>query len=98
MEQAFYHYAIGRPLFYGRDRRKLDPLMRHVWELKTPDVRIFGWLPKPRHFIAVCGEMRRNLKPAAKYQPHIERVVQFRDALELDHPKFLQGIQANEIC
>jgi hypothetical protein len=98
VEQVFYEYALGRPMVYGRDRRKLDPLTQHVWEVKTPDVRVFGWLPQKRHLIVVCGTMKRDLKPSKKYDPHIQNVITFRNGLDLSVPKFLTGLTPNEIC
>ena len=85
-------------MIYARDRRLLDPVGFHTWELRTPDVRVFGWLPARRHFIAVSGEMKRRLKPSSKYTPFIQGVVAFRDALDLDAPKALTGVATHDIC
>jgi hypothetical protein len=98
VEQRLYEYCLGRPMTYDRDRKVLAPQHHYVWEIKTPDVRLFGWLPAPRHFIAVCGEMKARLAPNAKYKPFIDRVVAFRDNLDLDLPKFLTGVSPNDIC
>jgi len=98
VEQLLYSYALGRTMIYARDRRLLTPVGLHVWELKMPDVRLFGWLPQRRHFIAVCGEMKRRLRDNASYRPFLDQVVAFRTALNLDPPKFLTGVQANDIC
>lgn len=98
VEQALYDYCMGKPLIYDRDRRRLDPQLFGVWEFKTADVRVFGWLPQKRHFIAHHVAMRRDLKPASKYDQHRNDVVAFRDALDLDHPKFLTGLVPRDIC
>ncbi|UYN96676.1 MAG: hypothetical protein KIT25_07025 [Enhydrobacter sp.] len=98
VEQLLFDYAVGRPMIYARDRRLLEPVGFHVWEMKTLDVRLFGWLPMRRHLVLVCGEMKRHLKPSSRYKPFVDRVVAFRDKLDLDRPKFLMGVQANDIC
>jgi hypothetical protein len=98
VEQIFHDYIIGRVMQYEVDRKRLVPDRDFVWEFKTPDVRVFGWLPRKRHFIVVDGGMRRDLKPYAKYAPYIQKVVSVRDGLDLDAPKYLEGVRANEIC
>lgn len=98
VEQRLYDYCLGRPLAYDRDRKLLTPAGFSVWELKTTDVRLFGWLPLRRHFIAVCGEMKRNLRTIGSYRPFIDQVVAFRSDLDLDPPKFLPGVSPNDIC
>lgn len=91
VEEGFYEFIKGDPMAYGKDCRKLDPLNRHVWELKTTDVRIFGWFPRIATFVMVGGAMRADLTDFASYKPHIDRVVRFRSALRLDEPKALEG-------
>jgi hypothetical protein len=50
VEQILYEFVIGRPMAYSVDYRKLDPpILAHVWELKTPDVRLFGWFARRGH-------------------------------------------------
>ena len=56
VNQIFYDFVMGRPMAFGVDYRKLDPLGNHVWEFKTADMRIFGWFARRAHFIAACGE------------------------------------------
>jgi hypothetical protein len=98
VEGIFHDYIIGRVMIYGDDRKRLTPDTDFVWEFRTPDVRVFGWLPRKRHFIVVNGAMKRTLKPNSKYTPYIQSVVAFRNGLDLDEPKYLEGIRANEIC
>lgn len=97
-EQKLYDFCMGRPLAYDRDRKILHPQGLHIWSLKAPEVRVFGWMPKRRHFIAVCGELKCRLQSSSDYTPFIERVREFREALPLDMPKFLTGVRPNDIC
>ncbi|HJU19996.1 MAG TPA: hypothetical protein VJ770_26385 [Stellaceae bacterium] len=96
-EQILYDFVIGRRLAYGSAYHPLDPLAYHVWELKTPDLRLFGWFPKRRHFVIVCGELKDNLKKYSDYTPYIQKVISFRNALDLDKPKAVTGVSQNEI-
>jgi hypothetical protein len=92
VEQIFYDFILGRPMAYSVNYRKLDPLANHVWELKTIDVRIFGWFARRAHFIAVCGDFKDNLPSAKFYKPRIESALAFRDSLDLDAPKQIEGV------
>ena len=98
VEQILYEFAIGRPMAYSVDYRKLDPpVLAHVWELKTQDVRLFGWFAKRGHFVIVCGELKDNLPKRSDYMPYIQKVISFRDVLDLDEPKALRGVTYNDI-
>jgi len=45
-------FCDGRIYRFGPDFHPLDPLQHDTWELKTPDVRIYGWFPVRDFFIA----------------------------------------------
>ena len=96
-EQILYDFAIGRPLAYGSSYHPLDPQASYVWELKTPDIRLFGWFPKRRHLVIVCWELKDNLKKHSEYAPYVKRVTAFRDALDLDEPKAVTGVSRNDV-
>jgi len=91
VDECLYEFVRGEPLAYGHRCRKLEPIARGVWELKTTDVRIFGWFPKRATFLMVCGEMKVRLPHFKAYQPYVAHVVTFRDHLDLDDPKALTG-------
>jgi hypothetical protein len=96
-EQLLYEFITGRRLAYGSTYHPLDPYASHVWGLKTPDVRLFGWFPKRRHLVIVCREFKDNLKKFSAYAPYIQQVVEFRNTLDLDEPKAVAGVSENEV-
>lgn len=96
-EQLLYAFAIGRRLTYGSTYHPLDPYSSHAWGFKTPDLRLFGWFPKRRHFIIVCREFKDNLANFSAYAPYIQQVVEFRNALDLDDPKAVMAVSQNEV-
>jgi hypothetical protein len=58
VEQLFtlvQEFCSDEPLTYGDVFKILRPREKGVWELKTPDLRIFGWFPLKNHFIAVVA-------------------------------------------
>src|SRR5262245_9839188 len=48
-------FCLGRELVIGPHFHALLPISKGVWELKSPDLRLFGWFPLKDHFIAVAG-------------------------------------------
>ena len=96
-EQLLYDFAIGRPMAYGQHYRKLDPLMQHIWELKTEDVRLIGWFAKRRHFVVVCGRLKKELPRAKLYTPCIQCSIWFRANLDLDQPKAVTGVSHRDV-
>jgi hypothetical protein len=62
--------------------------------MKTADIRIFGWMYRPRKFIAVFGDYADLYKGRTKsrsYQSAIDKVKRARTSLDLDEPKFAEG-------
>jgi hypothetical protein len=75
----------------------MQPPTASVWEMKTADLRIFGWMHKPKCFVAVFGGFADDYKsqngnpPKESYREAMDRVVWLRDHLNLDSPKFVTG-------
>jgi hypothetical protein len=70
------------------------PREKEVWELKTVDLRLFGWMCKPKHFIGVLGDyadLYKGKSAKKSYEDAIAKVVSARDSLDLDEPKFAKG-------
>jgi hypothetical protein len=96
-EQILYEFVVGMPMAYSVHYRKLEPLAAHVWELKTRDVRLFGWFAKKAVIVLVCGELKEKLTIGRNYKPYVGKVVAFRDALDLDPPKAITGVRHDEV-
>jgi hypothetical protein len=87
-------WITGKPMARGRMFQDMLPKSDEVWELKTPDLRIFGWMYRPRKFIAVCGGYADDYKEPTKiknYGDDRDAVVKARDELPLDGNKFVTG-------
>jgi hypothetical protein len=88
-------WITGAPMAYDRMFKDMEPSSDEVWEIKTADLRIFGWMYKPREFIAVQGGYADDYKEPTKtkyYADDRRAVVAARDALQLDTPKFVTGV------
>jgi hypothetical protein len=66
---------------YDRQFKDLMPRADEVWEMKTADVRIFGWMYQPLKFVAVFGDYADDYKGstgAGRYEWARERVLDER--------------------
>jgi len=91
-------FAAGVPLAVGPQFHALYPRENHTWELKTVDVRVFGWFYRKDVFI---GYQLLEMYLAKKYDGVVRNVsdltVRFRDNLPLDPPKFVPGDDPNAV-
>ena len=87
-------WMAGDPMSYGPMFRDMNPREDEVWELKTADLRIFGWMYRPLEFVAVRGGYTDDYKDPTKIKNYADdrrEVVKARDALPLDGDKFTTG-------
>ena len=91
-------FCSGSPLTYGWQFKCLTHVAEGVWELKTADVRLFGWFHKKDCFIAAVADTADRIKTHKLYEGYgrIE-VINFRKALDLDDPKFIPGDNPHDV-
>ena len=90
-------FLSGGRLEYGHDLHELEPLEHDVWELKTTDVRIFGWFPGKCEFVAVSADLKKSIMDSGLYPGYRDEVVKFRDQLDLDEPKYQLGASYDDV-
>lgn len=69
--------------------------------MKTDDLRIFGWMYRPRVFVAAFGDYAdwyKRPNPTKSYDDARDRVVRERAAIDLDPPKFTSGEFHDLVC
>lgn len=54
MQQAFADFRCNARPIVG-DMRRVIPVHQRVWKIVSPGLRIFGWVPAPHAFVAVCA-------------------------------------------
>jgi hypothetical protein len=91
LDASLAFFCAGEPLACDHRFKPLNALGEGVWELKTADLRIFGWFPRKDCFIATDAALTRDVKGSKLYRPYAEQAVRFRDRLGLDEPKFVPG-------
>lgn len=72
------------------DFQNIKPGGDGVYEIKTPCVRVFGWFPLYRGFVAVCAQLKDRLDTAG-YDRCRRDTVAFRRGLGLPQPDFIRG-------
>ena len=58
-----------------------------MWELKTPDLRLFGWFNVRDSFIITEIDLTHRVKMYNLYAGYAGQVVRKRTQLELNEPK-----------
>jgi len=75
--------------------KDLMPMGTEAWEMKTADLRLFGWMYRPRVFIASSlgyADDYKGYKPKRSYNDAVQHIMTNRNALDLDLPKFTPGV------
>jgi hypothetical protein len=105
-EQAFSAlmetFCGGTELEIPKDFHPMRPVGKGkneqgIWELRTRDLRIFGWFPVRDVFVAVSAHTAKKVKDLDIYPGLVLEAVSFRDKLDLDEPKFIKGDDPNAV-
>jgi hypothetical protein len=94
VDSFLYRWITGKDIIYSRQFQDLMPMTDEVWEIKTADTRIFGWMHQPRKFIAVFGDyadLYKGRNRTRSYEDAKRKVIRDRNNLDLDEPKFVSG-------
>lgn len=91
-------FCSGETLTYGKQFKPLIHIGDGVWELKTPDLRIFGWFYRMDCFIGAVADDATRIKKVPLYYGYAHVTTpRFRDALDLDPPKYIAGDDPNAV-
>ena len=90
-------YCSGEPMAIDLQFKNLIPVGDGIWELKTADLRMFGWFHRKDCFIGSSCDSADRIKEYKLYNGYIAEAVRRRDALDLDVPKFVPGDNAHDV-
>jgi len=82
----FLDRYVGEPIMHINEFQQIKPSGDHIYEMKMTDVRIYGWFPAPKMFVAVEGALKVETKVAGTVTRLRKRVTMFRGALSLPQP------------
>ncbi len=75
-------FCRGDWLVLGSDFHRLEPIENFVWQLKTSDLRLFGWFVRKDWLILHTGADANILhKKYSKFAPYVTDTVSFRESL-----------------
>lgn len=86
-----YDFIRGADLCHYKRAHIMVPSECGVFEIKTADIRFFGWFPAVDNFIAADVVTAVFCKERGLYDGYRDQVRRRRDLLDLDVPKFLSG-------
>lgn len=93
LEQAddlLHRFIIGDDM-QDKPPRSMRPEREGVWELRTPDLRFFGWFWKRGCFLLSAIATKKECKISGLYHGYMQQCVRDRTLLNLDSPKFRPG-------
>jgi hypothetical protein len=93
----FVEYIAGRELTFDHQFHPMEHIDSGIWELKTLDVRLFGWFPQQDWFVCTNVDLKKTVITQKLYSFYRDKSVAFRDALNLDEPKFIPGGDPDDV-
>jgi hypothetical protein len=98
VDSIFADYIVGEPMAFDRRFKKLSRTPdEFVWELKTPDIRVFGWIPMRDAFVCTFGGMKDDIEARNLYGRYIAQTIYVRNNLDLDDPKFVASAEYDDV-
>ena len=92
VDDIFHEYIIGAEFNSDRRFKKLNYTPDYfVWEFKTLDIRIFGWVPRKDSFVCTFGDSKNNIELMRSYGRYIAQTAYIRNHLDLEEPKCLES-------
>jgi hypothetical protein len=97
LDYLFYSFIAGRPLVYSRQFRAIKAERNAVWELKTPDFRVFGWFAKKDCFVAVFGDWTDHVKDYDLYRGYRLEIRRLRRELGVADALCVEGVDPEDV-
>ena len=90
-DDLFYDFISGAEMAESWPPHWMYPQHDGVWELRTPDLRFFGWFTCKGTFIVSAIDTKENCKLKNLYRGYRNQCVSDRNSMELDEPKYILG-------
>jgi hypothetical protein len=97
IDALFYAYLTGKSLVYMRQFRMIRVEENAVWEMKTPDVRVFGWFMKKDCFVAVFGDWANHVKDHNLYKGYRVSIRRIRRELGIEGTLCVTGSSPDDV-
>jgi hypothetical protein len=97
LDDLFHSFLRGDRLVFTRQFRAIRAEENAVWELKTPDLRIFGWFMAKDCFVAVFGNWADTIKDHDLYRGYRIAIRRLRRELEIDATLCVKGNSPDDV-
>ena len=97
IDDLFHSFLSGEQLMFTRQFRVVRLEENAVWELKTPDVRIFGWFAAKDCFVAVFGNWADTIKDHNLYRGYRIAIRRLRRELGVDATLCVKGVSPDDV-
>jgi hypothetical protein len=97
IDDLFSSFLSGEPLVFTKQFRVIRAEENAVWELKTPDVRIFGWFAAKDCFVAVFGNWTDTIKDHDLYRGYRIGIRRLRRELCIDETLCVKGVSPDDV-
>jgi hypothetical protein len=97
LDALIYEFCVGQPLAVGARFKCLTHLGDGIWELKTADLRLFGWFTLKDCFVVSDIDDTSRIKRSNLYQGYCQQAVRRRNSLDLNEPKFVPGDNPDDV-
>ncbi|WP_306046100.1 hypothetical protein [Nioella sp. MMSF_3534] len=98
VDSLFFEYISGAVFSTDRRFKKLSSTPDHgIWELKSDDVRIFGWIPEKDAYVCCFGDSADRVKLLNTYGRYIAQSAFVRDNINLDEPKCVMSSEYDDV-
>lgn len=90
-DDLIYAFVSGVEEISDWEPHPMHPHENGVWELRTADLRFFGWFWRKSVFIISAVDQKARCEEYGLYAGYRDQCVRDRDRLALDPPAFLTG-------
>lgn len=95
VHDLLHDYVVGADMSYWARSHSMTPEEQGFWELKSPDVRLFGWFVASCKFVIACSGSKADILTYGLNEGYKNQAFWFRDQLDLDEPKYVLGDYSN---
>ena len=90
-DDLFYSFLSGDPKISEWVPHPMRPHEHGVWELRTADLRFFGWFWRKGIFIISAVDQKNRCEQLDLYAGYRNQCLYDREGLDLDPPPFVNG-------
>ncbi len=97
LDEILYNFTSGKPLGYPRDFHEMYHRGEGFWELRTADVRVFGFFARKDCFVCTDVADKNRLAQYRLTSQYIEQGKRRRADLDLDPPGWIESVEPRDV-